>query len=89
MSKAILVLKHMPRMCVNCSLSDVVENQEISDNPKMICHASRRYVHPSNKPNWCPLKPVPEYREIVNNYDDKLNGIDEGWNDCLDEILGG
>ena len=36
------------------------------------------------KPNWCPIKPLPE-RANHENYCD--NGrYDKGWNDCLDEI---
>ena len=43
------------------------------------------------KPNWCPLKPMPEKRKGT----DYLGAIfqnpafDYGWNACIDEILGG
>ena len=39
-----------------------------------------------SKPDWCPIKPVPE-RANHENYCD--NGrYDKGWNDCLNEVLG-
>ena len=38
-------------------------------------------------PLWCPLKALPKQREIFNHCDDYLNGIDDGWNNCIDEIL--
>lgn len=38
------------------------------------------------KPDWCPIKPMPE-RAYHENYCD--NGrYDKGWNDCLNEVLG-
>ena len=37
------------------------------------------------KPDWCPIKPVPE-RAFHEDYCD--NGrYDKGWNECLDELL--
>ena len=36
------------------------------------------------KPNWCPLKELPERRE----YGDFFNGDVKGWNDCLKKIVG-
>ena len=33
--------------------------------------------------DYCPLKPMPE-KEIVRGFD----RYEEGWNDCIDEILG-
>ena len=38
------------------------------------------------KPDWCPIKPMPE-RAYHENYCDG-GRYDEGWNDCLEEIEG-
>lgn len=37
-----------------------------------------------NKPNWCPLKPLPQKEDDLRYFD----SYSEGWNDCLDKILG-
>lgn len=46
------------------------------------------YYHGDGRPDFCPLRELPKRREIFNNCDDYLNGIDDGWNSCLFEILG-
>lgn len=38
-----------------------------------------------NKPEWCPLKELPERRKYNEEY---FNGNVRGWNDCLRTILG-
>lgn len=42
----------------------------------------------NHRPSWCPLKPLPE----KNTWDITKNGhvteYAEGWNACLDEIMG-
>lgn len=56
------------------------------------CGYANRYLdeekeHPSLKQKWCPLREVPNKKEnwTFNSYDD---GRVDGWNDCVDEILG-
>lgn len=41
------------------------------------------------KPDWCPIKPIPPKQNNDNLYDDFYNGFDVGWNACIDEILKG
>ena len=38
-----------------------------------------------DKPDWCPLKELPERREYNEEF---FNGEVKGWNDCLKTILG-
>lgn len=43
------------------------------------------------KPDWCPLKPLPEKKEYINsvsNIEATKNIAAAGWNACLDEITG-
>lgn len=42
------------------------------------------------RPNWCPLKPLPDRKEITETYrwEDRLPSFKCGWNWCLDEITG-
>ena len=86
MNKAILVID-MPDSCSKCPLF-------CGHYSDMCCGALNNrtinYPYPKDvKQDWCPLKEVPEEREIFNNCDDYLNGIDDGWNSCLQEILKG
>ena len=39
-----------------------------------------------DKPEWCPLKPVPKKKLVVL---DALDSFGNGWNDCIDKILEG
>ena len=39
----------------------------------------------SEKPYWCPIRPIPE-RACHENYCDG-GRYDKGWNECLDELL--
>ena len=41
------------------------------------------YVSP-RKPDWCPLKELPEKMKYCNG---TYNGQVKGWNDCIDKIL--
>ena len=52
------------------------------------------YVNPDEtKPEWCPLRPLPRYREMFVGDRDKREvmlgkAYLKGWNDCLEEIMG-
>lgn len=79
MSKSILVID-TPETCRECPARDVVFSQWCAGN---------EYRHLDNyptKPDWCPLKPVPEYELVW--YDDEKSDWERGYNACLDEILG-
>lgn len=44
---------------------------------------------PKGKPDWCPLKPMPERKKFSFSYDDIEAGKKIGFNACIDEILEG
>ena len=49
------------------------------------------YGYCQGKPDWCPLKPLPEKKITtapVSNYEVQKNLFAEGWNACIDEITG-
>ena len=50
--KAILVLDDMPENCFKCKLQDWVNCRIVKD-----CHTG------DTRPDWCPLKPVPQKKE--------------------------
>lgn len=39
------------------------------------------------KPEWCPLKPLPEKDDFDDPYDEYYTGYRDGWNRCLEEIV--
>lgn len=42
-----------------------------------------------SRPDWCPLKPLPE-KDTKNHFPDEFeDGYAAGWNGCIDEITGG
>ena len=84
MSKAILILKYMPNMCLNCTLSDY------SNQGRPFCKASKRHIDTFvSKPDWCPLKEFPEKQvRDYPEYDRYITGYDDGWDACLEEIIG-
>ena len=83
MSKAILIID-MPEACNKCEFYQLA----IYASGKLhgTCARTREYVSPEEvtikKSDKCPLKPMPEKYSIGD--DDYI----EGWNDCIDELLG-
>lgn len=84
MSKAVLVMD-MPSGCIKCPLYDYVTSS---------CFLTNKF--PNNisddfKPDWCPLKPMPEKKVLSGDVADiqKMGKelIDIGYNACIDELL--
>ena len=81
MSKAVLILD-MPDMCIDCQMSGY------SDQGRPRCNQENRHLDSfCYKPDWCPLIELPK-RRINNTSSDYLNGYADGFNGCIDEILG-
>lgn len=89
MAKAILVMD-MPERCDKCLLLLKIPqkdglalclarptNGQEEYNPK---------YEKSWRPDWCPLRELPEKKETNYYMNNKEKGIVEGWNVCLDEI---
>lgn len=86
MSKAILVMD-MPDSCIECPCR--TRNREevnicncLYENNKLAVY---NLMH--ERPDWCPLKPVPE-KQIYYTFNDYDNASMDGWNECIDVILG-
>lgn len=89
MSKSVLVID-TPESCRSCYLRGFtlalqyckVESEHIKDT--------------SVKPDWCPLKPLPDKMKLTGVYgreyfqsNGKMPSYKIGWNDCIDAITGG
>ena len=86
--KAILVID-MPESCAECDLM-WKDEYSVFCPCKLPENISDVYDHEisETKPDWCPLKPFPEKRNVWNEIDE-ADWYDAGYNACLDEILGG
>ena len=81
MAKAILVMD-MPECCADCYCGYFErDTKELN----LVCGATGEDANNVGKPDWCPLRELPEK---ANHPDYCDNGrFDKGWNACLDEIL--
>lgn len=94
MSKAILVVD-MPSSCGECEFClEITENhhccQRVSDDNercKRVDYDVEFYQY--EKPDWCPLKPMPEKKDRSKVVGDYLRGRCDGYNACIDEIMKG
>lgn len=90
MSKAILIID-MPSCCNECKLrfDDDYSYWCSYDNPEP--NGVFQYIVNRTKPDWCPLRPLPEKYEIDRSkcsdpfYEFEF---EYGYNQCIDEILG-
>lgn len=87
MIKAILVLE-MPISCEKCILHSFV-----GKDCDVVCQAkgtTRSYDDAYNdKPDWCPLKQIPDKKEVQDVLYLHSEYFDLGYNACIDEILKG
>ena len=86
MSKAVLVMDMPEQLCQKCTLLYETENGD-----EYMCCATGKLVPDGEKPNWCPLRELPEKREIYHNKNHYISNFwadakSVGWNCCLDEI---
>ena len=72
----------MPECCADCYCGYFErDTKELN----LVCGATGEDANNVGKPDWCPLRELPEK---ANHSDYCDNGrFDKGWNACLDEIL--
>lgn len=97
MSKSVLVID-TPESCLDCQFCyELDEGVEaccsISDDDKdtsLMKKIDCEYGYCQSKPDWCPLRPLPEHKEIKETFcwGYRLPSYRRGWNYCLDEITG-
>ena len=80
MKKAVLVID-MPERCGLCSVCFSFQLHAFA-NREYFCTMEHKSVEPCGKPNWCPLKPMPEKVEVF------VDEWADGYNTCLENILG-
>lgn len=94
MSKSVLVID-TPESCLDCQFCYELDEGEaycsISDDDKdtsLMKKIDCEYGYCQGKPDWCPLKPLPEKDDFDDPYDEYYTGYRDGWNRCLEEIVG-
>lgn len=100
MSKSVLVID-TPENCIDCIFCQeygigsrkyaccYVTNGDSENDMKLI---DCIYGYRQSKPDWCPLKPLPEKREYIvpiDNVESQKDIIAVGWNACINKITGG
>lgn len=88
MAKAVLVVDMPEQVCQKCTLC--YEYEAVDD--RYLCCATGKLLPDGEKPDWCPLRELPEKKETIVYENDDWITVGEktknnGWNDCLDEIL--
>lgn len=100
MSKSVLVID-TPENCYDCPFGTAYCSEleyeglcELADclDYDVILMTEEHYdCESKSRPDWCPLKPLPERKNFVNS----TNGIEAnanvysaGWNGCIDAITG-
>ena len=84
MSKSVKVI-YTPKYCALCVLRSGVHHPFCRVNNRDITDLSIR-------PDWCPLKPLPERKEYIvpiDNVESQKDIIAVGWNACINAITGG
>ena len=82
MAKAVLVMDMPEQVCQKCILCYETEDDEY------LCCAVGKLVPDGEKPDWCPLRELPEKMpELKAGYEDISTSIRRvGWNTCLDAL---
>lgn len=81
MAKAILIMDMPEQVCQKCILCYETENED-----EYLCCATGKLVPDGEKPEWCPLRELPEKKELYLSINNQ-KGYCDGWNACLDKIL--
>lgn len=90
MSKAVLVMD-MPEKCKYCPFQMVAYDSDLFEEGECFCcfecQTVQEYVDKDKKADWCPLRELPERKDVAASNLDTHVYRAEGWNDCLDAIL--
>ena len=79
MNKAILVMD-MPDDCFECNFC-----VELAAHDR--CVAAGKSIFTIKKPDWCPLKELPEKMEGYNSIKWQWGEYEDGWNHCIDYLV--
>ena len=84
MAKAVLVMDDMPECCADCACSYFERD---SKKLNLICGATGEDANNVGKPDWCPLRELPEKMKTGTGWYGE-NMFRSGFNACLNAIAG-
>ncbi len=91
MAKGIIVLDEIPRTCQHIR-GNKEEGCPFGGMFCQICDVDvMEHVIKGTKPDWCPIRPMPERFEVCGKYPllgEPVPSYRMGWNACLDKIEG-
>lgn len=98
MSKSVLVMD-TPENCYDCPFGipycgeleyvGLCELAECLGCNEILMTEEHYDCESKSRPEWCPLKPLPEKNATENDMTDYQCGMVDGRNQCIDEITGG
>ncbi len=89
MAKAVLIMDDMPECCADCCCGYFERD---SKELNLICGATGEDANNVGKPDWCPLRELPEKKvadkrlAISPLTEGRLNEFEKGCNACRDVI---
>ena len=86
MAKAVLIMDMPEQVCQKCPLC-----YETNNDDEYLCCAIGKLVPDGEKPDWCPLRELPEKMEVCGKYPQPGKPVPSyrfGYNACLKAILG-
>lgn len=88
MAKAVLVMD-MPECCVDCCCGYF---ERYAKELNLVCGATGEDANNVEKPDWCPLRELPEKMEVLPSEKYEFRSLGRafvaGFNVCLEKILG-
>lgn len=69
MPKAVLIMDMPEQVCQKCTLCYETENDD-----EYLCCATGKLLPDGEKPDWCPLRELPEKEETVHSQECYTNG---------------
>lgn len=92
MRKGIIVVD-IPEYCCRCPFEICGGDKYYCDIYETLNIAKKATPLPDRqiKPDWCPIRPMPEKKEVCGRYsqpDGVTASFKVGWNACIEEILG-
>ena len=94
MSKGIMIVD-IPECCDLCRFSSQAYDLEPFEDGEGYCSIKMKsldQIQEGEKPDWCPIRPMPEKKEVCGRYpqpDGVVPSFKMGWNACITEILKG
>ena len=86
MSKSVLIID-TPSSCKECIMVYTGYHSDFCFVTRNIPSDVGHYVSTNTKPNWCPLKPLPDKMEGYDSIKWQWGEYEDGWNHCILLVL--